>query len=161
MSKTSFHRKDRLIKTKRQDTYREQGKWPEPTLCTECGSIFMNGRWTWNTCDNNKVYESICPSCRRCADNYPAGHIRVSGPFYIEHQEEILNLIRRIGSKEKNERPLERIMSIKNRKRYTDITTTGVHVARRIGEALSRAYKGDYSFRYADSDKSILVQWQR
>ena len=41
------------------------------------------------------------------------------------------------------------------------VTTTGIHQARRIGEALSRAYKGDLTIQYADGEQSIRVYWQR
>jgi len=40
-------------------------------------------------------------------------------------------------------------------------TTTGVHIARRIGESLSRACQGDYSFQYGDAEKIIRVFWSR
>ena len=57
--------------------------------------------------------------------------------------------------------PLERIMAIKDGKDGTIVTTTGIHIARRIGESLARAYNGDFSFQYADDEKSIRVYWQR
>jgi len=41
------------------------------------------------------------------------------------------------------------------------VTTTGIHVARRIGEALARAYKGDLSYQYAEGEKRIRVYWRR
>jgi len=39
--------------------------------------------------------------------------------------------------------------------------TTDIHLARRIGEALSRSYHGEFSFRYSDGEKSIRGQWHR
>jgi len=41
------------------------------------------------------------------------------------------------------------------------VTTTGVHLARRIGEALSRSYKGEFSFQYGDGEKTLRVYWER
>lgn len=41
------------------------------------------------------------------------------------------------------------------------ITTTGIHIARRIGEAISRAYQGDLTFTYGDGEKTIRVFWNR
>ena len=55
----------------------------------------------------------------------------------------------------------ERIMAISTERASTCVTTTGLHLARRIGEALSRAYKGDFAFRYADAEQSIKVYWER
>jgi hypothetical protein len=40
-------RKDRLIKEKRHDPYREREQWPEPTTCTSCGALYADGRWSW------------------------------------------------------------------------------------------------------------------
>ena len=42
-----------------------------------------------------------------------------------------------------------------------EITTTGVHVARRIGDALGRSYQGDLNFTYGAGEKSIKVSWSR
>ena len=40
-------------------------------------------------------------------------------------------------------------------KEHTLVTTTGVHIARRIGKALSRACQSDFSIQYGDDEKSI------
>ena len=44
---------------------------------------------------------------------------------------------------------------------HTSITTTGVHLARGIGEALARSYKGELSLQYPEADKSVRVYWCR
>ncbi len=160
MDKGLYERQDRLIKEKRHDVYQEWGKWTEPTLCTGCSALFLNGRWSWKK-PTGKTNKAICPACRRSADNYPAGRIEIKGEFFNEHRQETLNLISNIEKQEKERHPLERIMSVKDEKDYTLVTTTGIHIARRIGEALSRSYKGDYSFQYAKGDKSIRVYWHR
>jgi len=160
MEKSQYARMDRLVKEKRHDTYREPGKWTEPTMCTECKALFMDGRWSWKKppVDSNKV---VCPACKRIADNYPAGRIEIKGPFFKRHREEILNLMRNEEEQEKREHPMERIMSVVDEEDYTLVTTTGVHIARRIGDALSRAYQGDLDFQYGDAEKSIRVYWHR
>lgn len=160
MRKSLYNRKDRLIQEKRQDAYQERNKWPEPTRCTECNALFVNGRWTWQEAPA-KTYETICPACRRIADRYPAGYVEISGSFFPEHQAEILNLVHNVEKQEKSGHPLERIMSITFENGHHLITTTGFHLARRIGAALSRAYKGELSFQYAEAEDSIRVYWQR
>ncbi len=160
MSRGPYGRNDRLIKEYRHDTYHERGKLPEPTQCTECGAVFFNGRWSWKTV-SDPVNRTTCPACRRIADNYPAGHIELRGPFLEEHHQEILNLILNEEKREKSERPLERVINIVGKKEYVLITTTGIHLARRIGQALSNAYSGELSMQYADGDQSIRVEWQR
>jgi len=160
MVKSQYGRQDRLLKERRHDVYREKSKIPEPTLCIECGALFENGRWTWNT-TTKEVNRSTCPACRRILDKYPAGFIKLKGDFFQEHYDEILNLIKNIEKQEKNAHALERIITTKRRKDQVLVTTTGIHLARRIGEALSRSYKGVYSFHYADGAKTIRVNWER
>jgi len=160
MDKGPYGRRDRLVKEKRHDAYQTSSKWPEPTICTDCGSLFQGGRWTWNSASvpANRI---VCPACQRIADNYPAGYIEITGTFFPLRRNELLNLIRNEEQSEKNERPMERIISITESAEQTMVTTTGVHIARRIGEALARAYQGDFSFQYGDGEKIIRVYWHR
>ena len=148
------------MQEKRHDTYKDDKKWPEPTICTDCSAVFSDGRWSWSTAPEqaNKVR---CPACQRITQNYPAGHLELKGPFFEKHRDEILNLINNEARLEKNEHPLERIIDISEEKACTAITTTGVHIARRIGEAVSRSYKGDFSLSYGDGEKTIRISWER
>jgi len=41
------------------------------------------------------------------------------------------------------------------------ITTTDVHLARGIGEALHRAYKGELDYNFNDSEYLLRVRWRR
>ncbi len=160
MDKGAHGRKDRLIKEKLHNVYREGDKSPGPVVCQECGVLHANGRWSWEEAPE-QAGETICPACRRIADRYPAGYIELSGSFFDERRDEVLNLVRNVEEREKAERPLERIMMVEAGQNHTLVTTTGIHVARRIGEALGRAYKGDLSYQYADGEKRIRVYWQR
>ena len=160
MDKSQYGRRDRLIQEKRHDTYREYEKLPEPSVCTECGSVFADGRWSWKDVPS-AANKTVCPSCLRIKDGYPAGYVSLRGPFFNERKEEIMNLMHNEEEAEKGEHPMERIMAIEEQDDHTLITTTGVHIARRIGEAVHRAYQGDFSFQYVDGEKSIRVSWER
>jgi len=160
MDKSQYGRRDRLIQEERHDSYREDKKWPEPTACTECNAVYVEGRWTWHELplQANRV---VCPACRRIAEDYPAGYLELKGSFFKTHREELLNLIRNEEEAEKGEHPLERIIDITEKDEGALITTTGIHIARRIGNALSQAYKGDLSFTYGDGEKTIRMLWDR
>jgi len=160
MSPSASGRKDRMIQQKRHDVYKETDKWPEPTVCQECGALFADGRWSWKEPPKG-AHEVTCPACKRMNDRYPAGYLEMRGKFLESHRQEIFNLMRNIEEQEKGERPLERIMEAKEEKDHTLVTTTGVHLARRMGEALSRAYKGELSFQYVEAEKLIRVYWER
>ena len=160
MDKGRFGRKDRLIKERVHDTYRSREKARNGARCSECGASYLNGRWTWTEADAD-VLETTCPACLRIADKYPAGYIEMRGRFFKEHREEIVNLVRNVEKQERGERPLERIMNIKKQQDLTLVTTTGIHIARRIGEALNRSYQGNFSLRYEDDDQRVRVSWER
>lgn len=153
-------RRDKLLQPERQDVYRNRGKYAEPTVCSRCQAVFHEGRWTWGAAPPG-AQRAVCPACQRAADRLPAGTIELGGPFFHEHREEILNLVRNEETAEKKERPLERIMEIGAREAGALVTTTGVHLARRIGEALARSYQGAFDFRYGENEEFIRVSWTR
>ncbi len=160
MDKGLYGRKDRLVKEKEHDVYHSRTKLQDPTMCPECGAVFMKGRWVWGKAPKD-ANQTTCPACRRIADRFPAGHIEMQGGFFAEHRDEILNLVRNVESKEKANHPMERIMAIEERPEGALVTTTGIHVARGIGTALSNAYNGEMSVQYLDGENYVKVSWTR
>jgi len=161
MDKGKFGRLDRLVKEKRHDPYQAREKFPEPTVCTHCGAVYTGGRWVWMEEKPEKANKAICPACRRIKEKMPAGTIELSGRFLKSHGEEILNLVRNEEKAEKNEHPLERIMEISQGDNKMIILTTGIHLAKRIGEAVRRSYQGEYSLDYGDGEKTVRIKWHR
>lgn len=160
MDKSSYGRKDRLVKERDHDVYRSRTKLPDSTLCPECGAVYMKGRWVWSAPPEG-AKQSTCPACRRIAERFPAGLIRMKGVFFASHRDEIINLVQNIEAKEKANHPLERILAIEERPDCTLVTTTGIHVARGIGSALSSAYNGELSTQYLAGENCIRVSWVR
>lgn len=144
---------------KKHDPYRINKKYSDPTICSSCGSLFTKGRWTWDDLPE-KAESAVCPACCRTRDNYPAGIIELKGSFFDKNEAEILNLIYHIKDTEISEHPLERLLHIYKNADKTVITTTGLHLARRIGEELFKAYKGILNSHYND-DYLVRVNWQR
>jgi NMD protein affecting ribosome stability and mRNA decay len=162
MSQTPYGRKDRLIREKHHDSYYEREKLPEPTRCPGCGAFHTGGRWTWTPpAEKTPPHRALCPACRRINDNYPAGRVEIEGDFFPRHREEIENLIRHVEEQEKANHPLQRLIKLTLREEGLLATTTGIHLARRIGESLWRAYKGDLTVQYADEEQSVRVYWRR
>ena len=160
MDKSYYGRRDRLVQEKEHDVYRTNMKLPEPTGCRECGAVYTKGRWVWGQAPED-AYKTVCPACRRIADKFPVGHIEVRGGFFTGHREEILNLVHNVEKKEKAMHPLERIMEIDDHADHARITTTGIHLARGIGAALSSAYSGEISIKYLAGENCIKVRWAR
>ena len=159
--KRGLQRRDKGIKQKRHDVYKSKGKLIEGTLCTTCKVAYSKGRWVWNY-EGEARKKIICPACKRIKDSYPAGFIQLSGEFFIENQEEIINLVRNVEEQAKADHPMQRIIRIRmTRKKTTLVESTSVHLARRIGDAIARAYQGEYAMQYADNYNRIRIQWER
>lgn len=156
-----MRRRDKGIKRERHDVYKEKGKLIEGTVCTTCSVVFSKGRWVWDY-EGETAKETTCPACRRIKDRYPAGFIKLRGEFFETNREEIINLVRNMEKLQKQDHPMQRIIRIIERRNETTlIETTGVHLARRIGDAIARAYQGEYSFQYAENYNRIRVVWER
>lgn len=72
-----------------------------------------------------------------------------------------MNTIKKAGESEKRLRPLERIMDLSIGDDRIEVKTTYEHIARRIGQAVHSAYKGDLKLQYADGEKFVRVHWKR
>lgn len=161
-TKRHIPRQDRRIRERIHDPYKTRLKLPEPTVCPECKAVYTDGRWEWPTTPPPAdSHEERCQACSRIHDKYPAGWITLSGSFVTAHEEEILNLVRHQEEQEKAEHPLHRIMEINRENGGFLITTTDIHLPRRIGEALEHAFHGDLEFHYEEETYSLRVRWTR
>lgn len=142
------------------DPYQEREKLSEPAVCSDCGAVFHEGRWQWSKPPAH-ANQAICPACRRIHESQPAGYVTVQGQFAHDHREEVISLVRNLETHEKAEHPLKRIMSIEAQDDKLEITTTDIHLARGIGEALEHAYKGDLDYHYNKDQYLLRVHWQR
>jgi len=156
------NRKDRLIKEYIHDPYFVKAKYKDPSVCEKCGVVFHDGIFQWMEKTPKEAHKIVCPACRRIQDRYEGGIVYLEGDFFNEHKEEILNLIKNVASEEMAYRPLERIISIDEENDGSCvIKTTYEHIARRLGEAVHRAYKGNLKLEYPTGQKYIRVFWQR
>ncbi|MDX1636357.1 MAG: BCAM0308 family protein [Balneolaceae bacterium] len=149
----------RIFNDERSDVYREKRKYKDSPRCADCGALFLKGRWTWEESEG-ETHESLCPACQRIEENYPAGFVIIRGPFFSEHSREILQMIHNLERSEREEHPLERIMEISRNDDHTQITTTGTHMARRLGSALKSSYRGNLEISY-DAEQIVRVSWSR
>lgn len=164
MSKTTtapgFHpiRHDRLLQEQRHDSYKIKGKLPEPTVCPQCNALFQEGRWCWGEAPKD-AHRATCPACHRMSDNFPAGFVTLHGPFFQTRREEITSLVRHEEERARERHPLQRIMAVEDQPEGMLVTTTDIHLARAIGEAVHRAYQGDLEFHYNPEESLLRVFW--
>jgi hypothetical protein len=142
------------------DPYRTRGKWKEPSTCPECGAIFHNGHRQRGAAVPG-AEQHRCPACQRIHDRVPAGQLTLSGPFFAEHREEILHLVRNTEAKARAEHPLERIMEIRHEADRIVVTFTDSHLTHGVGEALRHAYHGELDSHYTDEADLLRVTWSR
>lgn len=144
------------------DTYKARKKLPEPTVCPNCGAVYQEGRWQWPTVTPAQAHEELCSACHRINDKYPAGTLTLSGAAVRKHKAEMLGLARNAEAAEKAEHPLNRIMAVEEEGPETlTITTTDIHLPRRIGEAVHKAFHGDLQVHYDQENYFVRVNWQQ
>jgi len=151
---------DRQLAEEHKDPYRPKTKLPEPTVCPQCGLVFRDGRWQ-QSARPSQAHETVCPACHRINDRFPAGYVTLESDFVEQHRDELLKLARTTEEREKGHHPLQRIMEIEEQGNKITITTTDIHVARRIGEAIHGAYEGNLDVAYGPEDYVVRVTWSR
>lgn len=153
-------RGDRLIRERVHDPYKTRLKLPDGTVCPQCGAVFHGGRWSWAE-RPDEAHEELCQACHRTNDKYPAGVVTLTGGFVRAHRDEILGLVHNTEDLEKGEHPLHRIMAVEDKDGAIEVSTTDIHLPRRIGQALHRAFEGDLEFHYEEESYFIRVHWNR
>ena len=156
-----FHqieRHDGIFQEQVHDAYKARGKLPEPTVCSQCNAVFQGGRWRWGDIPA-VAHRETCPACHRIHDHYPAGFVTLEGPFFLAHQDEIMRLVHNHEQRERAEHPLQRIMAVEEQDGSVLVTTTDIHLARGIGEAVRHAYQGELEFHYNPEECLLRVHW--
>ncbi len=153
-------RRDRLIQDARHDAYKARHKLSEPTVCPNCGAVYHQGHWQW-LARPSQAHEAMCPACHRIHDHFPAGFVTLNGSFLKDHRDELMRLVRNEEERAKAEHPLKRIMNVEEQDDGTLITTTDIHLARGIGDAIHHAYQGELEYHYNEQENLLRVLWQR
>lgn len=153
-------RNDGLFKERVHDAYKAKGKLHEPSACSQCGAVFHKGRWQWMEAPAD-AHRTICPACHRIHDDFPAGFVSLKGEFLSAHREEIMHLVRNHEKQEREQHPLNRIMGVEEKDGMTLVTTTDIHLARGIGDAIHNAYQGDLEYHYNPEQNLLRVSWMR
>jgi len=151
---------DRALDDMVDDPYQPKRKLAGPALCPGCGAVYRRGRWSWAAAPRNATRHA-CPACRRIAERNPAGYVRLAGAFLAQHRDEVLQLVRNEEAREKSTHPLQRIMTLRQAGKEVEITTTDVHMAHRLGEAVRSAFQGDLEVKYSHDEHLVRVRWTR
>ncbi len=144
----------------RKDPYRPSKKMSQPTVCPDCGAVFHRGRWQWSAAPEGAI-RTRCEACRRIHDGFPAGIVTITGEFTPAQAAEIEALVRHEEKAEMAEHPLNRIMAIERPNNLTMIiTTTDLHLPRRIARGLKKAYGGRFDEHFEKDGDTVRIAWQ-
>ncbi|CAB3961510.1 MULTISPECIES: BCAM0308 family protein [Burkholderia] len=153
-------RRDKRMQSHTRDSYRDPKRPKGDRICEGCGAVCDAGRWTWYATPLDRR-QLECPACKRTREHAPAGELVLNGAYLRAHRSSILALLARQADLETSEHALERIMEIANAGDALVVRTTGVHMVRRLGEALLHAHRGGLALNYRDGETMLRAQWTR
>ncbi|WER44696.1 BCAM0308 family protein [Cupriavidus sp. WKF15] len=142
------------------DRYKQPSAAPRLATCPVCHAVFMRGHWQWRAVPPGAA-RLVCSACARIADGVPAARVVLGGGFETAHRKEILALVRHREAQLRAQHPMERVMSMDSDEQGTVIVTTGVHMARDIGNAVHHAYHGKLAIDYDNAETELRVSWHR
>ena len=149
------------------DVYLPKGGSKEVTLCSKCGAFYWNKRWSTDQADLDKARTEagtakvVCPACQRMHDENPAGILALSGEYLVQHENDILNMIKNVEASTRAKNPLARIMEIRQENKLLTISTTDAKLAQKLGKEVYKAHKGELHFQWSQADSFIRVNWTR
>ena len=161
-SRVSSHPIGRRITGRAQDDghldpYLSRHKPPEPALCPRCGLHFDKGRWQRGRAPVG-AQPYLCPACRRIEDDLPGGVVTLHRlPRHLKDQ--VIGLVRNVEAAENAEHPLNRVIAIEDAEDGLVVRTTDIHLPRRLGEAVKRAYHGTLDIDFDDDGYFARVDW--
>jgi len=135
-----------------------QAQAAEPTVCPQCGAVFHDGRWHgWR----GQPEPMRKPARRATAfTTNSRGYVTVNGPSSRIIARNCSNWPGR-GSPRQGGASPEADHEIEDQDDGIQITTTDIHLARGIGEALHHAYQGELEYHYNERENLLRVVWER
>lgn len=137
-------------------------------ICPKCHAISRHRRWTIDEEEYRSLVRTApetarrrCPACRRIADGFPAGVVTLVGGYLRDHRGDILNLVRNEEKRSMGVNPLERILSLEEKKDRIEVATTGEKLAQRIGREIRKACRGTLEYKWSQDAKLLRVSWVR
>ncbi|HUL96592.1 MAG TPA: hypothetical protein VLT89_11300 [Usitatibacter sp.] len=87
------------------------------------------------------------------------GIVTLGGPYFAEHRDEILNVVKAREAHHHADDPAKKILAIEAADDGVVVSTTEAHLARAIAHALHDAFKG--TVEITQGDKPFRADWRR
>jgi NMD protein affecting ribosome stability and mRNA decay len=149
-----------VIQERDHDAYRLDHKPAHPTVCPQCHVVHHAGLWQ-RVAPPAGAQEALCPACRRIRDRFPAGYVSIEGEYFREHRAELMRLVEHCAERAGAEHVLQRIMATEETADGVLVTTTDLHLARGIAQALHHAHQGELTLRYQEAQTLLRAHWKR
>jgi len=89
------------------------------------------------------------------------GIIRLTGKFLLDHEDEVLGLIRHEGALAEQKNPAHKVASIDKADGGITVQITDHNLTMHIGKALVHAYKGEHNYKFLEGERYVEVDWKR
>ena len=141
----------------------------EPAECLSCGALYVGRRWVLpETAHESPKHQEwrpqrtvTCPACKQIKDGLPSGFVHLKGRFLADHRGEIERLVLAEAGRAAVDNPLGRIMELKEAGEELVVSTTTEHLAKRLGQALEKAFAGHVRYDFSHENKLARVYWER
>ena len=87
--------------------------------------------------------------------------VTLEGAYFKAHADEILRIVNHHAEYQRAEHPLKRVMHLETAADSAVITTTDIHLARGIAEAVHHACQGELELQYNPGENQLRAYWQR
>lgn len=140
----------------------------ERTVCERCGSIQADNSWVKPSATptfEEKLRSvpprtTVCPDCRDVDE--PDGFVHLDSEFVTANAEAVRRLVATETERAMDVNPLARVVSWSNGSDgIVTLTTATVHLAQRIGRALSNEFTGRVRYELSDDNRLAHVWWHR
>jgi len=89
------------------------------------------------------------------------GIIKISGNFLLDHENEVVNLVKHEGELAAKRNPAHKINKIEKVDGGIHVELSTHNMALHIGKQLEHAYKGKHTFKFLKDEKYVEVLWRR
>ena len=89
------------------------------------------------------------------------GILRLSGNFLLDHEDEVVNLVKHEGKLAEKRDPKHKVSKIEKVDGGITVEISTHNLAMHIGKALEHAYKGKHTFKLLKGEKYVEVDWRR